>query len=349
VLQYVHGLSQLGHEVTLVEPVPVQEDVIASFHRVVSRHGLGGRAALLHGGTRTTGMPYRAVVKSAAAADLLLNLSGVLVDPELTGPVPLRVYIDLDPGFTQLWAAEGTDVRLSGHHRYATVGRSIAAGTSNVPRDAVTWVPMTPPVVLDRWPVDHSRPSYGFTTVGNWRSYGSVWRGTERYGQRGHSMRSLLDLPGRVPDVMFQPALAIDAGETADIRALRSGGWDLIDAQRVAGSPERYQRFIGASTGELGVAKDGYVRASCGWFSDRSACYLASGRPVVAQDTGWSAYYPTGAGLFAFTCSEGAAEAVRDVIGAYDRNRAAARAIAEDVFDAKKVLRQLLTSVGADG
>jgi hypothetical protein len=332
----------------LVETVRRDPAVVAAFHRVVSRHGLAQCAALLHGDGETSGLPYRHVASWAARTDVVLNLAGGLVDPELIEPIPLRVYVDLDPAFTQLWSVAGVDVRLANHHRFVTVGRSIGTSTCPVPIGGVTWIGTSPPVVLNAWPATKADPRYGITTVGNWRSYGSVTHNGERYGQRAHSLRRIIDLPQRAPVVSFQPALAIHPSETDDLRALRSHGWKLVDPLHVSSSPERYKRFISWSTAELCVAKEGYVRSSCGWFSDRSVCYLAAGRPVVAQETGWSAWYPQGEGLVAFTSADEAAAAVSDVIGSYDRHCKAARAIAEDIFDARKVLRQLLRSVGAD-
>jgi hypothetical protein len=278
----------------------------------------------------------------------LLNIAGVLVDEELIGAIPLRVYLDLDPAFTQLWHLTGVDMRWEGHHCFATVGRAIGTSACDVPTGGVPWVPTTPPVVLDAWPVAGSAPHYGFTTVGNWRSYGPIDYGGTRYGQKAHALRALLDLPMRAPGIAFEPAFAIHPAERYDLSALATHGWRIVDPRAACGDPGRYQRFVQASTAEIGVAKSGYVQSRCGWFSDRSVCYLASGRPVIAQDTGWPAFYPNGEGLLAFSSVEEAAGAAQEVIGAYDRHRRAARALAQDIFDARKVLGGLLTAVGAN-
>ena len=145
----------------------------------------------------------------------------------------------------------------------------------------------------------------------------------------------------------IEPALAIDAGEVADLRALDAHGWRIHDPRRVAGDTRRYRCFVRASRGEIGLSKSGYVAARCGWFSDRSACYLASGRPVVAQDTGWTSVLPCGEGLLAFDDAPGAAEAVRRVTLDYDRHRRAARRIAEEHLDSRAVLSRLLHESGA--
>jgi hypothetical protein len=184
-----------------------------------------------------------------------------------------------------------------------------------------------------------------FTTVGNWRGYGSVEHAGVHYGQKAHSLRRLLDLPRLTPEP-FTLALSIHPDEVKDLEALSSHGWKLLDPAEVASTPGRYQRFVQGSRGEFGVAKSGYAASRCGWFSDRSACFLASGRPVVAQDTGFSRHLPTGEGLFAFATAEEAAAAVTEVSRDYARHCRAARALAETHFDSDKVLGTLLRGIG---
>jgi glycosyltransferase involved in cell wall biosynthesis len=142
-------------------------------------------------------------------------------------------------------------------------------------------------------------------------------------------------------------ALAIHPEEVKDLAALRSSGWHLIDPARVARTPTSYWRFVQGSKAEFGIAKSGYVASRCGWFSDRSACYLASGRPVIAQETGFSHFLPTGAGLFAFETTEEVLAGIETINGDYERHARAARAVAEEHFDSDKVLGRLLRCVGA--
>jgi glycosyltransferase involved in cell wall biosynthesis len=181
--------------------------------------------------------------------------------------------------------------------------------------------------------------------VANWRSYGTVEHDGLRYGQKAHSWRGLLPLPGLVEEP-FAVALAIHPGDDADRRDLESAGWTLLDPARVASTPARYRDFVRRSKAELCVAKSGYVDAATGWFSDRSACYLAAGRPVVAQDTGFSSSIPTGAGLLPFGDLGEAAEAVARVGRDYETHRRAAMEVARDMFDADRVLPELLRTVG---
>jgi hypothetical protein len=184
------------------------------------------------------------------------------------------------------------------------------------------------------------------TTVGNWRSYGSIERDGVHYGQRAHSLREVVELPRRTTE-RFELALAIHPDEHRDLEALSGNGWHLVDPAQVAGTPSAYREFVQRSKGELGVAKSGYVRSRCGWFSDRSCCYLASGRPVVAQETGFSDFVPTGEGLLAFENVDDAASAVEALRHDYARHARAAREFAEEHLDSDVVLGRLLERVDA--
>jgi hypothetical protein len=347
VLQYVLGLRRLGHDVWLVEPVDaLTPERTAYFDAVTRAFGMVDRAALLVEATHeTVGVPYRTLRSAAAGADLLLNLSGILRDESLLAAIPVRVYVDLDPAFNQLWhEVEGIDRGFDGHTRHVTVGLSLGRPECTVPTAGREWIPTVPPVVLAHWPVGTSVVHEGFTTVGNWRGYGSVAYNGLRYGQRAHSFRELFNLP-RLCDEDFLPALAIDDGEVRDLAALDDHGWKLLDPETVAGDPGEYRRFLRGSKAELGVAKSGYVLSRCGWFSDRSACYLAAGRPVVAQDTGFAHWLPTGEGLFAYSTVVDALAAVETIRSDYRRQRRGARELAEELFDSDRVLTRLLEAV----
>ena len=348
VLQYRHGLAALGHDVLVVEPAPASPDVLAYFDAVVAGEGLAGGAALLHPGRATTGLAYRDVARFAASADVLVNLAGTLTDPELTGPPARRIYVDLDPAFTQLWQANGVDMGLAGHDAYLTVGPAVGTAGCPVPDCGVEWRPTVPPVVLDRWEPSGEPARHGWTTVGHWRSYGTVVHDGVLYGQKAHSVRELLELPGVLASAGadWKPALAVDPGEDRDLAALAAHGWRLLDPAVVAGDPDRYHGFVTSALGEVGIAKAGYVAARCGWFSDRSVAFLSAGRPVVAQDTGWTAFLPQGEGLLPFGDVAEAADAVEEVAGNYGLHRKAARALAEDVFDARRVLPGVLDGTG---
>jgi hypothetical protein len=225
-----------------------------------------------------------------------------------------------------------------------TVGGCIGQDDCPIPTCGLDWTPTLPPVVLDRWPAAKHPPRHPFTTVANWRGYGSVVADGVHYGQKAHSLRELLGIPERATAEVAL-ALSIHPDERPDLEALTGHGWRLLDPVAEAGTPAAYRDFVRDSTGELGIAKSGYVRSRSGWFSDRSACYLASGRPVVAQDTGFDAILPTGEGLLTFEGVDDAAVAFEEVCGDYPRHQRAARAIAETHLDANVVLRRFLDAV----
>jgi hypothetical protein len=349
-LQYLAGLAALGHDVVLVEPVPLSAlrrgSDVRTYLDSLGPHG--ERLALIAAGERETlGVPYAELAAFAASADLLLNLSGTLREQWLLETIDVRVFVDLDPGFNQAWHAQGHDMGFDEHTHFVTVGGLVGTAGCPIPTDGREWIATLPPVVLEHWTQAPEPPARdAFTSVGHWRSYGSIEHAGIRYGQRAHSLRELIALP-RHSDARFELALGIHPDETADIEALSANGWQLLDPQRVAGTPDAYRDFVRASKAELCVAKSGYVASRGGWFSDRSACYLASGRPVAAQETGFAELLPTGEGLLAFTTLSEAAQAVREIEAHPGRHRAAARAIAEEHLDARHVLSRLLERVGA--
>jgi hypothetical protein len=345
VLQYVLGFRRLGHQVILVEPVAsLKRAVVEYFRSVVAQFDL--EAALLVSGTReTVGLSYARLLQAARTADILVNVSGMLRNEPLRA-APVRVYLDLDPAFNQLWHDDGIDVGLDGHSHFVTVGQALGTVDCELPTCGHDWIPTVPPVVLERWPRATGVERDALTTVGNWRGYGSIERNGTHYGQKAHSLRNFLDLPALTGE-RFELALAIDADETSDLAALQANGWSLLDPAREAGTPDDYASFIRGSKAELGISKSGYVVSRSGWFSDRSACYLASGRPVIAQETGFSRFLPTGEGLFAFESAEDVVRAIDDLKGDYERQTDAARDLAEEHFDSDRVLTRLLERVGA--
>ena len=360
VLQYLLGLRQLGHEVHFIEPVaaaklrpkdaPVGCSANASYFReVMHAFDFESRSALLVAGTtETVGLTYARLRALAAEADVLINISGMLADPALTQPVPVRIYLDLDPGFNQLWhAAEGLDVGMDGHTHFATIGLALGEAACDIPTCGRTWITTRQPVVLSEWPPAGRVTRDAFTTVANWRGYGSITYKSVFYGQKAHAWRGLMSLPQKSSSPIVA-ALAIHPDEERDLAALAAHGWTLVDPTQVTDTPDRYRAFVQGSRGEIGVAKSGYAASRCGWFSDRSVCYLASGRPVVAQETGFSRFLPTGEGLFAFETTDEACAGIEAVVTDYDRHARRARAIAEEYFDASFVLPRLLESAGVE-
>jgi len=356
ILQYLLGLKRLGHDVCLIESVPqkalkpkgcalANSENAAYFRGIVADFGLAGHAALLLAGTEeTVGLTHRQLRTIARHADVLLNVSGMLEDPALLEPVPRRVDLDLDPAFIQLWhSAHGIDMRFAAHTHFVTVGRGIGRADCPIPTCGREWIPTFQPVVLDEWPVATRLERAALTTIANWRGYGSVEHEGQHYGQKAHSLRQFFALPKRSAE-KFSPALAIHPGEEKDLAALAENGWTVLDPAKVARTPHAYRRFIQGSKAEFGIAKTGYVLSRSGWFSDRSACYLASGRPVIAQETGFSRDLPAGEGLFAFQTMDEVIAAIEAMNADYARH---ARGVAEEYFDSDKILSRLLNKVGA--
>lgn len=275
--------------------------------------------------------------RSAAGA---LNIMGALPRDALDAAGPW-VFLDIDPGYPQMWHELGLADMLAGHDRFVTIGQNIGQDDCSIPECEIDWITTPPPVALDAWsPEQHGGPA--FTTVATWRNpYGTVTFDGVSYGSRVHEFRKFMELP-RLVDSEFELALDIDAAEVDDLKALEAGGWRLVDPKLVAGSPQSYRTYIQRSRAEFCVAQNMYVATHSGWLSDRSLCYLAAGKPVLAQDTGFSARYPVGEGLIAFSTLEEAAEGVEEIERNYERHSRAARMLAEEYFDARKVISNLL-------
>ena len=347
VLQYLLGLRRLGCDVHFMEPVKdpteVHADTLRYVQDVTAQFGLGDRWALVPAEAGDPiGMSRAELRKAARRADLLLSASGMLLDPDVLDAVPVRAYLDLDPAFNQLWhAVEGVDMRFDAHTDFVTVGDAIGEAGCPIPTCGREWFPTLPPVVLDEWPVAGRVERPALTTVGHWRSYGSIHHDGVHYGQKVHSLRAMIDLPTRTR-ARFEPALAIHPHEVEDVAGLAENGWTVLDPAKVAATPDDYRGFVQGSWAELGLAKLGYVVSDSGWFSDRSACYLASGRPVIAQDTGFGRRLPVGSGLLAFSSADEAVAAVDELERDYDNHREAARQIAVEHLDSNRVLTRLL-------
>jgi hypothetical protein len=306
--------------------------------------GLLDRAALLVEGRTVVGVAKPTLVERTRNATFLLNVMGYLHDDDLLAASPRRVFLDIDPGFGQMWRELGLADVFSGHDAFVTVGENIREPGCGIPDCGLDWITTVPPVVLDLWPRSIRKRDV-FTTVGTWRGpNGPVQYRGRTYGLRVHEFRRFADLPRRAGRSL-EAALDIDPTDERDRDALRAGGWSLVDPRQVAGGTETYRQYIQESMGEVMVAKNMYVQTQGGWFSDRSVCYLASGKPVVAQDTGWTRNHPAGTGLQSFNTLEEAAAAIQEVQGNYRKHATAARGLAEAEFASGPVLERLAARV----
>lgn len=358
-LQYVLGFRQLGCEVLYVEHLDRSDCIDAEWQpttfaasanvalvtALIARHNLdGGAALLLRDGDEWVGLPRREVAAWAAGADLFVNLSGRFHLAEILRAPRRRVYVDLDPGFTQIWQAQyGADMNLTGHDAYVSVGLNLGRADCRVPTLDLPWRPLCPPVVRAEWqPVAERGEAY--TTVADWRGYAPIeWEGVW-YKQKSDEFLRFIELPERVP-CPLEICLAIHPDEP-DLPRLRRHGWRLSEPRVHAVDSEAYRAYVRRSRGELSVAKHGYVVGRTGWVSDRTACYLAAGRPAIVQDTGIRAHLPVGEGLLVFATVDEAAAALATVEADYARHARAAAALAARHFDSDHVLAELLDIAG---
>jgi hypothetical protein len=360
-LQYVLGLARLGHDVYYLEDTgqwpynPHEGGVskgcefnVAYLGGLMARYGLADRWAYrFPWQSQWFGLSEAQRAEVLRTADLLINVSGVLERPEEYRQVRRLAFIDSDPVFTQIKLARGqVDFRklIDLHDVQFSFGEHFSAA---VPDTGHHWRPTRQPVVLSEW---HPATPYRevFTTVMNWTSYNQVTYNGQTYGQKDVEFMRFLELPSQVAPTVLE--IAVNEGKTRRTpRALLAHkGWRVVDPAVVCPELDSYRQYIESSQAEWSVAKNGYVVGQAGWFSCRSACYLAAGRPVVVQDSGFRPVLPVGTGLLAFTTMEEAVAAIRDVKANYPRHTEAARAIAETYFDASKVLTRLLEDALGD-
>ncbi len=358
-LQYILGFRKLGFETYYVEHIATdncfdegwqrtsfaQSANVKFFRDIMHEFGFAERSSLLlEGSSEHVGLSLPELEEVAAASELFLNMSGRFHIRSVLDATRRRAYLDMDPGFVQVWQEQyKVDMNLQGHDVHFTVGLNLGTPRCPLPTCGIDWHTTLPPVVLDRWA--NSGPcGERYTTVADWRGYSAVeWNG-RWYGQKSEEFLKLLDLPRRVA-APLEICLAIHPDEV-DRSALLDHGWHLSEPRQQVSSVDSYRAYICHSRGELTAVKNGYAAGCTGWVSDRSVCYLAAGRPVIVQDTGIGAHLPLGSGLLTFDSVDGAARAIEQVEADYDRHAAAARELARTHFDSDRVLPRLLAIAG---
>jgi hypothetical protein len=342
----------MGFEVLFLDRLDAASDLrdpanVRGFVELMRSFGLDGAYSLDLGPNEDPVGLSRADVRTRMRdADLLLNIMGYLEDADLLALARRRVFLDIDPGFGQMWRALGWCDVFAGHDAFLTVGARLGQRDCLVPDCGISWIGTLPPVVLDLWPTSGDA-GHHFTSVGAWRGpYDPIEFEGATYGLRAHEFRRYASFPRSV-GLPFEAALAIDEADAADAERLRNGGWTLIAPDAVARTPADYQRYIRASRAEFMVAKGMYVHTGSGWFSDRTACYLASGRPAIVQDTGLGDVLETGAGLLVFRDPDEAREAVASVHGDWARHARAAGELARAHLDSEVVLKRALDRIAA--
>jgi hypothetical protein len=348
-LSWVRGFERLGFHVVFVEQMnaPLTPPALEYYNHVVGQFELQGRSALVRvSKPRVVGMDDEQLNHVLESAELLINISGNLSAPDLLRRCRRKVFVDIDPGYTQIWREQKL-IDIPAHDFYYTIGENIGrAAECRIPTGGIVWRHVRPPVVLDDWPVLPAPPTTRFTTVAAWRgSFGSATWEDRTFGQKVHEFRKFIDLPRRTPHE-FELALQIHEGDAKDRTALESAGWRIVDPQHVAPDPAAFRKYVQNSSAEFSVAQGIYVDTHSGWFSDRTTRYLASGRPALVQETGFSRHVPAGNGLLSFRTIDQAVAGANEIAARYDHHRDAARAVAESYFDSDKVLTKLLDEVG---
>jgi hypothetical protein len=370
-LQYPVGLARLGHDVYYLEdsgewPYLDNPDSsgswtrrdptynLAYLHKVLSRFDMGERWMYrfpVDGSWHGLSQSKRSQILETA--DLLINVSGTIEDLSPYASIPRRVYIDSDPVFTQLKLDDTQEnsafkTRFDMHNVYFSFGERIKSTKLGSEYD---WLPTRQPVLIDQW-LNGWPPGEAFTTIMNWTSYPPIRRGDTSYGQKDVQLLKISDLPTRVYPQKLTIAMNSTVHRDWQLQSgsvystpqdlLESKGWKVLDAKAVMSTIDQYRNFIHGSLGEFSVAKQGYVVGASGWFSCRSACYLASSRPVIVEDTGFTDILPTGQGLLAFRNEEEAIHAIDTVRNDPASHAEAAYEIASEYFDHERVLRSLI-------
>lgn len=347
-LNWALGLKALGCRIVWLEVVTpgqavdrVRSNTIALRERL-SPFALDERVALCSSGDAALPAELLAdCLDLDAAAE-----SGLLLDMAY-GPAAVvkrfrrTALLDIDPGLCQVWVSRG-QIPLPPHDVYFTIGETVGRADARFPDCGIPWRHVVPCVMLDCWPV-HCAPSDApFTTVSNWIMY-DYWVDDDRGGYANDKRTGFLpflDLP-RVSRVPLELALSL-GGADAEQRDLEARGWRVREAHQIAATPAGYQSYVQQSRGEFSCAKPSCVRLQNAWISDRTLCYLASGKPAVVQHTGPSEFLPDADGLFRFSTVGEAAAQLEAVAADYDHHSGAARALAEEFFDARKVAARLL-------
>jgi hypothetical protein len=366
-LNWLRGFERLGHEVWYVEdsttwPFDPRANAITDdpsyaaeyLARTLSGLGLGARWAyrpLYRGGDECYGLSATGLRDLYERCDALLNICGATDLNDDHRFAPRRVYVQTDPVTNELELAAGTRKKtreaLTAHDTIVTYGENYGAPDCGVPLPpGVTYLKTRQPVDLDLWPAVFDEGAAPYTTIGNWKQDGQdvVWSGETYHWSKHREFLKFLDLPRRRPHQQFELCLNIDSED--DRERLLAHGWRLSSPLPMSLDPWGYRGFFRRSRAEWTVGKDQNVRLRSGWFSERDACYLATGKPVIAQSTGFENVLPTGEGLFAFRHMDEVLSAIDTIEADYARACRAARGVAEEYLEATRVCRKFLADVG---
>ena len=356
-MQYAQGLLGSGCNVYWMEAFrsrgsrEMDELMLAPFRARMERYGLGDKLILYPSDDAkiADGLPkeYMGLARSEAEAiferaDLLLNFHYAIA-PELLARFRRTALVDIDPGLLQFWISRG-QLSVPRHDLYFTTGETVGTPAARFPDCGLKWIHIHPPVCLECWPFFFEQRAEAFSTVSNWDSDDWIVDKEETYeNTKRVAFLEFADLP-RLTSQPLELALFMKTEkDVQDRKDLEQRGWRIRHSRDVAGTPEAYQAYIRSSRGEFSCAKRSCLKFQNAWVSDRTLCYLASGKPVVVQHTGPSSRLPDGEGMFRFSTLKEAARAFSAINNDYEKHSRAARQIAEALFDAKQVARQILS------
>ncbi|HZH66616.1 MAG TPA: hypothetical protein VEY10_17125 [Flavisolibacter sp.] len=371
-VQYPLGFSLLGHDVYYIEdtrlypiyqrPGSDWDDCTAGIEhlqKVMDHFGLKDRWAYRDEASgKCFGMTEEKIKKVCKSADVFINISCSTFLRDEYLKIPARVLIDTDPMFTQIQylsqqmftpGEPGLRQMVDAHNYHFTFGENVNEKDCRMPACDIDWNPTRQPVCLAYWKSKNgfnlSRSS--FTTLMNWSAAKVLHYQNEEWGQKDVEFQKFFTVPSLVKGAIFSAVVNKTGGteQTFTKEKIEAAGWHVLDPYQSSGDWKTYQDFIAHSYGEFSVAKNTYVKGRTGWFSCRSACYLAMGKPVVTQDTGWSQFIPSGQGLFAFDDLPTAVASVEKVISDYQQQSLYAQQVAADYFDSNKVLQSLLNKL----
>jgi len=360
-LHYLIGLRRLGYDPYYIEDSgrwvydPRINDLsgdatgnIEAVAPILEAHGFSDRWAFRgnYPDGQCYGMTESQILRLYGEADAFLNVTGAQEIREEHMVCPRRIYVESDPFASQVKVAQGdeaTIATLAAHDTLFSFGENLGAPDCDTPIERFRWLPTRQPVALDLWDKSYNKGE-AYTTITTWHNKGKniSYRGDTYYWTKDREFEKFLDLPRRRP-APFELAAGVDEDVK---RLLREHGWRQTHSVEISKNIDRYRSYIQSSRGEFTVARDQYVRPYTGWFSDRSACYLAAGRPVITQETGFSKFLPAGKGLFGFRTMEDILAAVDEIESDYEGNCRAAREIAEEYFAAEKVVGSLMERAG---
>jgi hypothetical protein len=364
-IQWPLGLKMLGHEVIYLEdtrlwPVYQQEGVgdcrmnVAHVSSVMEMFGFSGRWAYRDEASGNCyGLTPEQLKEFCRSADLFVNISCSTYLRDEYRSIPVRALIDSDPMFTQVQYCNdvsltsghsGMREMFEGHTHHFTFGENIGKPDCRIPECGLGWRTIRQPICLSYWPIHHwkSDSPPQFTTVMNWTAAQDLVFNGDTWGQKDVELMRFVDLPRQAPDVHLAIAVNQTTGTPFPAVLFRQHGWTVLDPNKYTPDWSSYRAFVAGSFGEFSIAKQTYTKARTGWFSCRSACYLACGRPVITQETGWSAYIPTGVGLFAFSDAAGAVNALIQATSDAAKHSQGAREVAREFFSSDRVLGGML-------